>query len=304
MIGTQWKNAWRLMRIPFSIFLMPIFWLGVATLPGQYPIQWNTLWVFIILHLFLYPASNGYNCLMDRDTGPIGGLKEPPPVNAQLAILVFIFDLLALVGSFLVHIYFGFMVSVYWLFSKAYSSDKIRLKKMPYVSWMVVVIFQGAWTVLMTWTGIENREPELALNHNWVWPVVASLFLAGTYPITQVYQHKMDAERGDESISMKLGIRGTFILAQAGMALGSGFLVWGIWHSAFPDALFLVAAATSPILIYFFSWQKKVWNDPQAADFEHTMRFNQFSSIALSMAFLLWIGLQIGAFSLHLHPKF
>ena len=292
------------MRIPFSVFLMPVFWLGVASLPGQNPIQWNTLWVFLILHLLLYPASNGYNCLIDKDTGPIGGVKQPPPVNKELALLVFAFDVLALLSSFVLNLYFGFMLSVYWLFSKAYSSDRIRLKKFPILAWLVVVVFQGAWTVLMTWTGIEGQEPAMELNHNWIWPLVASLFLAGTYPMTQVYQHKMDGERGDRSISMVLGVKGTFVFAQIGMALGTGFLVWGILRSAFPDALYLIAGATSPVLLYFFLWQKKVWKDSEAADYEHTMRFNIISSLALSLGFLLWIGLEIGAFSLHLHPKF
>lgn len=242
--------------------------------------------------------------MIDRDEGPIGGLKNPPAVNKELAILVFLFDLISLIGAFLLNLYFGFMVAVYWLFSKAYSSDRIRLKKMPIVAWLVVVVFQGAWTVMMTWAGIEAREPELALNHNWIWPMASSLFLAGSYPLTQVYQHTMDQNRGDQSMSMLLGIKGTFLLAQIGLALGSALLIWGMVNSAYPDALFLLVICALPVLIYFFFWQLKVWKDPEAADFEHTMRFNVISSLSLSLAFILWIGLEIGAFSLHLHPKF
>ena len=37
------------------------------------------------------------------------------------------------------------------------------------------------------------------------------LFLIAAYPMTKIYQHKSDGERGDLSFSMILVIRGTFI---------------------------------------------------------------------------------------------
>ena len=37
----------------------------------------NAALIFVILHILVYPASNGYNSYMDRDEGSIGGLKNP-----------------------------------------------------------------------------------------------------------------------------------------------------------------------------------------------------------------------------------
>ena len=48
---------------------------------------------------------------------------------------------------------------------------------------------------------------------------------------------------------------------------------------------------TGPVVVLFSRWAWAVWHDESAADFEHTMRMNQVSSLCLSAAFiamLLW----------------
>ena len=97
------------MRIPFSLFLMPVFWMSLAVLPKD---DWSfnsSLLVFFVLHFLLYPASNGYNSLIDKDEGPVGGLESPPKTNIQLQLLVISFDLLAIIISFLHGIVFGYL---------------------------------------------------------------------------------------------------------------------------------------------------------------------------------------------------
>ncbi|MDB5281229.1 MAG: 1,4-dihydroxy-2-naphthoate octaprenyltransferase, partial [Bacteroidota bacterium] len=65
------------LRIPFSLFLFPVFCFAVSQSPE---INWvNTLVIFVALHFFIYPGSNVYNSYMDEDKGSIGGLEKPPP---------------------------------------------------------------------------------------------------------------------------------------------------------------------------------------------------------------------------------
>jgi 1,4-dihydroxy-2-naphthoate octaprenyltransferase len=69
------KNSIKLLRIPFSFFLMPVFLFALSQAQadklGTQPI------VFVVLHLFIYPASNAYNSYMDQDEGPIRGIAKP-----------------------------------------------------------------------------------------------------------------------------------------------------------------------------------------------------------------------------------
>jgi 1,4-dihydroxy-2-naphthoate octaprenyltransferase len=292
------------MRIPFSVFLMPVFWLALASIPsGEWHWQ-EAVWVFIVLHFLLFPASNGYNSLIDKDDTPVGGLRKPPQVNMQLQILVLVFDLLAIGFGFALNVFFGFFVSVYWLVSRAYSSPQIRLKKYPWVSWLVVALFQGGWTVMMVWAGLMGREIPLEEMGLWRWPLIASFFLAGSYPLTQVYQHESDSRRGDLTLSRILGIKGTFVFAQIWMVVGAALLVFSMIAENAIEPLFLVAAASIPSFLYFFLWTRRVWIDQQQADFDNTMRYNIISSLSLSVGFILWVFVKVFDVSLHLHPNF
>lgn len=290
MIIANYKKALTLLRIPFSIYLMPVFWFGLSALRGPWS-GWRAGAVFVVLHLLVYPASNGYNSYYDRDEGSIGGLKAPPAVTPELLRLVWLFDALALAGAALLSGWFAALVLGYLLVSKAYSYEGIRLKKYPLLSTLVVVVFQGAFTFLMTQVGVGAPSAQLFEKTNLLLALVSTLFLCGSYPLTQVYQHQEDAQRGDRTLSLRLGIRGTFIFAALGLLAGAAALALAYWLRHETRPLLLFAVATGPVLALFGRWAWRVWHDEAAANFEHTMQMNQVSSLCLSAAFvatLLW----------------
>ncbi|MBR7208432.1 UbiA prenyltransferase family protein [Microvirga sp. STS02] len=287
---TAYKKALPLLRIPFSVYLMPVFWFGLSALRGPWS-GWRAVGVFIVLHLLAYPASNGYNSYYDKDEGSIGGLKAPPKVTPELLHLVWLFDTLAVAGAALLSLPFAALVVMYLLVSKAYSYEGIRLKKYPLLSTLVVVVFQGAFTLLMTQVGVGAAPEQLFEKTNLLLALVSTLFLCGSYPLTQVYQHEEDARRGDRTLSLRLGIRGTFIFAAIGLLAGAAALGLAYWLRQEIRPLLIFLVATGPVVALFSRWAWAVWHDESVADFEHTMRMNQVSSLCLSAAFiamLLW----------------
>ncbi|HEY4650410.1 MAG TPA: UbiA family prenyltransferase, partial [Pontibacter sp.] len=147
----SYRDALTLMRIPFSVYLMPVFWFALSA--QQQVSVTRAIAVFLLLHLLVYPASNGYNSYYDRDKGSIGGLKHPPKANRQLMHLVLLFDILAVLLATLLSPLFAVLVAMYLLISKAYSYEGIRLKKYPVISTVVVTFFQGAFTFAMVQVG-------------------------------------------------------------------------------------------------------------------------------------------------------
>ena len=264
---------------------MPIFWFGLSALPG--PLAWQRVAaVFVILHLLVYPASNGYNSYYDRDEDSIGGLKAPPKVTPALLHLVYLFDALALAGALLLGWLFAALVAVYLLVSKAYSYEGIRLKKHPLLSTVVVVVFQGAFTFLMAQVGAGAAPAQLFEKTNLLLALVSTLFLCGSYPLTQIYQHQEDARRGDRTLSLRLGIRGTFVFAAAGLLVGAGTMGLAYWLRGEMQNLLVFLVATGPVVALFSRWAWLAWHDPALANFEWTMRMNQVSSVCLSAAFV------------------
>ncbi len=287
---TAYRKALPLLRIPFSLYLMPVFWFGLSALRGPWSGA-RAAGVFVVLHLLAYPASNGYNSYYDKDEDSIGGLKTPPKVTPELLHLVWLFDLLAVVGAALISVPFAALVVVYLLVSKAYSYDGIRLKKYPLLSTAVVVVFQGAFTFLMTQVGAGAPPAQLFEKTNLLLAVVSTLFLCGSYPLTQVYQHAEDGRRGDRTLSLRLGIRGTFVFAAVGLLAGAGALALTYWLRGEPRNILIFLVATGPVVALFGRWAWLAWHDAAHANFAWTMRMNQVSSLCLSAAFiamLLW----------------
>jgi len=285
MLPPAYRRAFALLRLPFSLFLMPVFWFGLSALCE--PFHWGrAAAAFAILHLLVYPASNGYNSYYDRDEGSIGGLAAPPPVTPELIHLVWLFETLALLASLLLGWPFAAMVVVYILVSRAYSYEGIRLKKYPLLSTVVVVLFQGAFTFIMAQVGAGASQAQLFEPTNLQLALVSTLFLCGSYPLTQIYQHQEDARRGDRTLSLRLGIRGTFVFAAGGLLAGAVLMAVTYWQRNEPRSLLLFLVATGPVVALFGRWAWLAWRNPALANFTWTMRMNKVSSVCLSLAFL------------------
>ncbi len=277
----KWKDALLLMRIPFSVFLMPVFWFALIAID----VNWQkAILVFITLHLFVYPASNGYNSYFDRDENAIGGLKNPPKVTKELWYMILVFDFISLLLATEVSLLFAAMIFVYMLISKAYSWDKIRLKKFPVIGALSVTIFQGFFTYLAVQVGVA--ETALFDRGNLILAIVSSLFLLGSYPLTQIYQHDEDSRRGDRSLSLMLGFNGTFIFSSIAFLIASVLMIFVFAEALYFQFVFIYLVAMIPVNIYFFKWYFDFRKGKEVITFERTMKLNAMSSLLLSTAFI------------------
>jgi 1,4-dihydroxy-2-naphthoate octaprenyltransferase len=106
---------------------MPVFLFALSQAGN---INWqNSIIAFFILHLLIYPSSNGYNSYQDKDEGSIGGLKHPPQVSENLFYATILLDAIGIILALLVNIWFAIFVLVYVMISRAYSYRNLRLKE-------------------------------------------------------------------------------------------------------------------------------------------------------------------------------
>ncbi len=275
------KSTIQLLRFPFSFFLMPVFWFALSFAQN---INWlNAILVFLLLHFLLYPASNGYNSYMDRDTESIGGIEKPMEPSYELYITSLLMDFTGLILAFFVSINLGLGFICYILFSRLYSWRKIRLKQYPIIGYLTVIVNQGALVFYMVFEVCSNViSPSVPLDLL----IAASLLIGGFYPITQIYQHKQDQEDGVKTISILLGKKGTFIFCMFLYLLALGIL---FWHFNQQDALnqfFILQLFFLPVVIYFLYWFYKVWKNPEEAGFKQTMFMNWLASSCTNAAFI------------------
>jgi 1,4-dihydroxy-2-naphthoate octaprenyltransferase len=277
------RDTLKLMRIPFSYFLMPVFLFALSQSRSVDYV--HAALCFIALHLFIYPASNGYNSYMDQDEGPIGGLKNPPRPTKKLFYLALAFDAAGLLLSLFVSLAFFVSAAAYLLSSRAYSYKGIRLKKMPLAGFLTVVCFQGGFTYWMVLCAI-SRIPVEASTALLAAMVSCSFIIAGVYPLTQIYQHEADLSNGDVTISSRLGYKGTFLFsalmfACAGILMAFYFYLQKLNLHFLIFQLFLI-----PVFVYFSRWYLKVARDVTEASFENTMRMNLIASTSMNLYFI------------------
>lgn len=276
------RSSWLHLRIPFSFFLLPIFLFSLSVSPNVD--GYRAWWVFLILHFLLYPASNGYNSYFDKDEKSIGGLKHPPPVKPGLYHLSLLLDTLAIILGYLkINLTFAIMLFVYGLVSKAYSHPAIRIKKYAIAGWLITGFFQGTFTFVMSYIGVNDFTPEHIVKPEILFPAaLTSVMLWANYPMTQVYQHEEDSKRGDETFSLMLGIKGTFYFAAACFTLATiGFV---FYFTQFFNTHYAVVflATLSPVFFYFLYWFSLVSKDASYANYRYTMGLNFISALCLN----------------------
>lgn len=278
----------QLLRFHFSFFLLPVYLFALSQVPVVNTT--HALLIFFILHILVYPSSNGYNSYMDRDETPIGGVQSPLQPTRQLFYTSVVMDVAATLLSLFISYWFAICIVAYIAASRAYSYRGIRLKKYPVVGYCTVILFQGAVTYFMVYHGSS-------INKTLIVPlasmVAASLLIGGFYPLTQIYQHDADRKDGVVTISALLGYRGTFIFTAVIYTLAMSILAWWFFSNGEQKKFLVLATMMLPILVYFFKWAGMVWKDARTANFTYTMRMNLLASICTNLAFLtllIWRG--------------
>lgn len=281
------RNTIKLLRIPFSFFLAPLFLFAYSQ--AEEVVHRQALWSFLIIHFLVYPASNGYNSYVDRDEDSVGGLEKPPLPTRELFYLTIFLDVVATVLALVfVNTLFAFCLVLYIGASRAYSSRQIRLKKYPFLGFLTVVIFQGAFTYYMSIVGISGGALRFDTANIFVL-LGCSFQIAGAYPLTQVYQHEQDLRDGVVTLSYKLGYIGTFAFTAAMFVLCNVFYYLYFTTRELGMIFYIVQVFFIPIVIWFGVWFSLVWKDRRQANFRNTMRMNWVAAICMNSCFIVLI---------------
>lgn len=263
---------------------MPISLLALAQNTDH--ISLNFFILFIILHFLVYPSSNGYNSYMDNDTGSIGGIENPPSVPKSMFHISLIMDVFSLITLFFLSgIFSCLLLFLYIVASRLYSYRKVRLKKYPIIGFLVVTVFQGPVIYLLC---IYILKPIIEWNNQTYISILLSFLLIGAgYPLSQIYQHEQDKKDGVNTLSMLLGIRGTFIFSAVMflfLAITMGIMLFEF--NFFKVHLIVLLVVLSPVFILFNKWMFNSFKNKEEANYKNTMKMNLSGAISMNIFFL------------------
>ncbi len=278
------------LRFVFSIFLMPVYLFAYSQ--AEHTTFFRAILVFLIWYVLAIPATNGYNSYFDKDEGSIALLEKPPAVDKSLYYVSVLMEVLAFLLGLFISVWFAFSVLLYGVMSKLYSHPATRLKKYPVISFLTVFFFQGAfmyWAIYGGLCGFRlfsfGWNPQIIIAGG-----ICSCLIGASYPLTQIYQHEEDSKRGDHTLSLLLGYRGSFIFS--GILFAAGIILsFFYWHSFEKMGNFYFFLGCSfPIFLFFNYWFFRVIKEASAANYQNAMRMN-FISAAFMLLYFGWLAI-------------
>jgi 4-hydroxybenzoate polyprenyltransferase len=275
------------LRLPFSLLLLPVYIFAVSQTKTINVLQ--SIMVFVVWHLLVYPASNAYNSYFDKDESSIALLKEPPKVERSLYNLAIILEWLGILLAAFISWKFAVCVLIFNSLSKAYSHPSVRLKKYPIISFLVVFLFQGCFIYVATYYAIGNIFNGFD-GRVFLAGIICSCLIGASYPLTQVYQHIEDSQRGDKTLSILLGKKGSFLFSAFIFFCGFGlmYMYWQQVHQLLKFYVFIVVCL--PVLSYFIWWFLQVLKKETTASYTNMIRMTLISGSTMLMYFI-WVWL-------------
>jgi 4-hydroxybenzoate polyprenyltransferase len=241
------------------LFLSPLFVWGFMLGGGGLSTRAGI--GFISFHVFLYGGITAYNSYYDRDEGPVGGLRSPPPVIELLLPFSLLVQVVGGALAVVVGFWFASLYATVMVLSVAYSHPRFRWKAKPLGSLLVVALGQGAVGYAGGWLcGAEPPHSLLAVDPL-LGLAVATLSAVGLYPLTQIYQIDEDRARGDRTFAVVYGADASFEFALACIAL-AGFCITALVLRLFGwrDAL-LLATVYAALLAIVERWRRRFRDD-------------------------------------------
>lgn len=226
------------------------FFLAVGLLPALHGARAGALaGALVIWVVFLNGGTLALNSAFDQDEGDVGYLDAPPPAPPRLA--QWGIGLMAAGQGLALLLPPGFTLAYAACFAMSllYSVPPVRLKAVAGADWVINLIGFGTLTPYAGWASTGRPLTPVAA---WVLVAFAPLF-AALYPLTQLYQLEEDARRGDRTLALRLGMRGSLVVALGAAALAFAcFARAGVLGGVSPwgwGALGVAAAAWGVVLV-------------------------------------------------------
>lgn len=214
--------------MPWLLHLRPTEWpivaahmlLGWLLAAG---FRWPPSLVVLGVAVWVIALNGGtlaLNSAFDNDSGDIAFLQNPPTPPRGLALGAAGLMLLGLVIAWQLPAPFAILYLASVVMSVLYSVPPFRLKSVAGADLVINIIGFGTLT---PWAGWALAGGPLDLAHALLLVAFAPLF-AALYPLTQLYQMAEDRERGDRTLALRLGARGSLRFAFGAMLLAFALL--------------------------------------------------------------------------------
>ena len=265
-----------------SFIYLPLFLFAISQ---THDLNWlHTGFFFVILQVLMHPSNqlqiaNANMELSDNKTDITQQAKNLITTSISMNSLAVVLSIL------IFSLEVGVGVLGYLLLSKLHNNNPIRLRKYAIISLLLTMTMQGVLLFALT----QYATGKLMLITN-VFAIQACAFFVGfVYPLTQMHTNTDDLKRGDLTISIRLGLKGTFALCLVMFLLAISFMGLHFYNTRNVFHFYLFLFFLSPVAAYFFWWRKNTRLEPLVANYRFTRLFIIITTICMSLFSLVLI---------------
>lgn len=244
---------------------------------------------FLNVTVFLFGTATVYNSWHDKDEGPIGGLKHPPPMQPWMRRVALWMQFGGLLQAHYAGIGFTYLYLISMVFFWLYSTRRARWKGHPIKSLFAIGISTGTNSFWMGYFAASGGGFNLEIV---VAGIGTALIFLSLYPVSQIYQMHSDSNRGDRTFAIEFGISGVkqfyFRSSYIGLVLAGVPLVLYMWQLGL---LFLLAGAVTGRIVGLkvsaLKGDTDEYNDVMKTKYMTSLSFVAFILVALFVIHVL-----------------
>lgn len=216
------------LRLHYQFFILSGAFLAGSVFAGgihpSFPAQ------FLAVHVLLFGGATVYNSYWDRDEGPIGGLRRPPPLAGWTLPAAWILQAAGLAVSWSASPASPFIYGVSMLFFWLYSRPGIRWKGRPWLSLAAIGVSTGMCGFLL---GYHHAGAGLPPPRAWLASLGTAAVILSLFPLSQIYQVGEDLARRDLTFTARYGLAGVHLIYRVLFAAGIAALAgaFGALHA-------------------------------------------------------------------------
>jgi 1,4-dihydroxy-2-naphthoate octaprenyltransferase len=265
-----------------SLIFLPVFLFAISQTQD---INWlHTTLFFVVMFILVQPSIRMQITYANMQLSKCD-IAETEQAKKLFKISTAMDGLAVVFSTLIFSLEVGAGVLTYLLLSKLHNSNPIRLKKYAIISWLLTMAMQGVLLFALT----QYACGKIMLITN-VFALQATTFFVGfIFPLLQMYTHQQDANRGDLTISLRLGLKGTFTLSLVAFLVAVLFMGLHFYNIKKLFHFYLFLLFLSPVAAYFFWWRKNTKIQPLAANHTFTKLFIIITTICMGLFSLVLI---------------
>ncbi|MDF2156230.1 ubiquinone biosynthesis protein UbiA [Algoriphagus sp. CAU 1675] len=240
------------LRLHYSLFYLPVFFFALGLTPNLN--ETRLLWVFLILHLLVYPSNNLFSTYYSHQKNE----SEGSPNKNALFRFGLVLLVISILLSFKISGEFASMVAVFSLGGIVFTHPSLAIKKSPWMTYLIKGTLQGYFAFAMAYAGLSDFGWGIfGKSHVLIPGITLSMMYFGYYPLAEIYL------KSNQKSSLKQGILGTFLLSAFLFTLSGAGFAWFFIQNGQQDFLWTFLGAMTPMMLYFLVWFNFIRVNPE-----------------------------------------